>query len=462
MALQLKDRLGTEVVVLSMGPTSFDESLERAVAMGADRSVLLTDRILGGSDTVPTAYALSETIQKIGGYDLILTGEETTDASTGHVGPGIAGHLDLPQITYVSEVRIVDNTVRARRTAEDGTEWWQTNMPSLCTVNFGCNKPRSPTLTGKIRVKRGGVIVHWSCADVGIDPKKVGLLNSPTIVANDPMLEIYRSRPYAQVMAQLVRRQKPEIVLFGASKNGRDLGGRLHAILETGLAADCVKFDIDADGNLDMIRPSFGGKSLAHILCKKHRPQMASVRRNVFVAPPHNPDRRGEIVHERVELSPQDLDAKLLEFDEFTKEGGLRPEEADIVVSGGYGLGDPKNCQLLQDLADRLGGAIAASRKAVDSGWVPKTLQVGQTGMTVRPKLYIAVGISGAVQHLAGMQESDKILVINIDPKAPLFEIADYGIVGDLFEVLPEMIRQLDALKGGGVAGQPALPAEAR
>src|SRR5207247_923117 len=400
IALTLKDRHAAEVVVLSMGPTSFDESLERAVAMGADRSVLLTERILGGSDTVPTAYALSETIQKIGGYDLILTGEETTDASTGHVGPGIAGHLDLPQITYVSEVRIVDNTVRARRTAEDGTEWWQTNMPSLCTVNFGCNKPRSPTLTGKIRVKRGGVIVHWSCADVGIDPKKVGLLNSPTIVAkvdtirlppragrifsgdakesvralldallrarvDEPMLEIYRSRPYAQVMAQLVRRQKPEIVLFGASKNGRDLGGRLHAILETGLAADCVKFDIDADGNLDMIRPSFGGKSLAHILCKKHRPQMASVRRNVFVAPPHNPDRRGEIVHERVELSPQDLDARLLEFDEFTKEGGLRPEEADIVVSGGYGLGDPKNFQLLQDLADRLGGAIAASRKAV-------------------------------------------------------------------------------------------------
>lgn len=183
LALSLKDRHGAEVVVVSMGPTSFDESLERAIAMGADRAVLLTDRILGGSDTVPTAYALSETIHKIGGYDLILCGEETTDASTGHVGPGIAGHLDIAQITYVSDVELEEGSVRARRTAEDGTEYWGASMPALCTVNFGCNKPRSPSLTGKIRVKRGGVLVHWSCADVGIDPKKVGLLNSPTIVA---------------------------------------------------------------------------------------------------------------------------------------------------------------------------------------------------------------------------------------------------------------------------------------
>ncbi len=282
------------------------------------------------------------------------------------------------------------------------------------------------------------------------------------IVVDDPMLEIYRSRPFAQVMAQLIRRHKPEIVLYGASKNGRDLGGRLHAILETGLAADCVKFDIDSDGNLDMIRPSFGGKSLAHILCKKHRPQMASVRRNVFTAPPHDPGRNGEVVRETVDLSVADADATLLDFKEFTKEGGLYPEDADIVVSGGYGLRDPKNFAMLQELADLLGGAVAASRKAVDSGWVPKMLQVGQTGMTVRPKLYIAVGISGAVQHLAGMQESDKIVVINIDPKAPLFEIADYGIVGDLFEVVPEMIRQLRTLKSVGVEAPNAPPATAR
>jgi electron transfer flavoprotein alpha subunit len=282
------------------------------------------------------------------------------------------------------------------------------------------------------------------------------------IVVDDPMLGMYQSRPFAQVMAQMIRRHKPEIVLYGASKNGRDLGGRLHAILETGLAADCVKFDIDAEGNLDMIRPSFGGKSLAHILCKKHRPQMASVRRNVFVTPPHDPNRTGEIVHETVELSGKDVDTALLEFREFTREGGLRPEEADVVVSGGYGLRDPKNFAMLQELAELLGGAVAASRKAVDSGWVPKMFQVGQTGMTVRPKVYIAVGISGAVQHLAGMQESEKIVVINIDPKAPLFEIADYGIVGDLFEVVPEMIRQLKELRTGGASSRPAVPAAAR
>jgi electron transfer flavoprotein beta subunit len=183
MALRLRERRGGEVVVVSMGPTSFDWSLERAVAMGADRAYLLTDRILGGSDTVPTAYALSEVIHRIGRYDLILCGEETTDASTGHVGPGIAGHLDIPQLTYVREVDVVDGRIRAVRTAEDGTEVWEAPLPCLVTVNFGCNEPREPTLTGKIRVKRGGVIAHWSCADVGIDPNKVGLRNSPTIVA---------------------------------------------------------------------------------------------------------------------------------------------------------------------------------------------------------------------------------------------------------------------------------------
>jgi electron transfer flavoprotein alpha subunit len=292
----------------------------------------------------------------------------------------------------------------------------------------------------------------------GVEPlarHAIGYGLDRVIVVDDPALGMYRSRPFTKVMATLIRRLKPEIVFFGASKNGRDLGGRLHAVLETGLAADCVKFDLDADGNLDMIRPSFGGKSLAHILCKKHRPQMASVRRNVFVVPRHDPARAGEVVREAVEITDADVDATLVEFAEFTQEGGAKPDDASVVVSGGHGLGGPEAFGILRELADLLGGAVAASRKAVDSGWVPKALQVGQTGMTVRPNLYVAVGISGAVQHLAGMQESRKILVVNQDPKAPMFEIADYGIVGDLFAIVPEMIRQLRASRAVTYAGAP-------
>src|SRR3989475_9378469 len=159
------------------------------------------------------------------------------------------------------------------------------------------------------------------------------------IVVDHPLLEIYRSRPFTKVMATLIARLKPEIVLYGATKNGRDLGGRLHAVLETGLAADCVKFDLDDEGNLDMIRPSFCGESLAHILCKQHRPQMASARRNLFLAPPHDPPRHGGVVNGTIELSEADLDAELLEFKEFVREGGGRPDEADGVVVRGGGAG---------------------------------------------------------------------------------------------------------------------------
>ncbi|MBI4416639.1 MAG: electron transfer flavoprotein subunit alpha/FixB family protein [Euryarchaeota archaeon] len=262
-------------------------------------------------------------------------------------------------------------------------------------------------------------------------------------LVEDPRLASYRSRPYTKVMASLIERHRPEIVLFGATKNGRDLGGRLHAVLETGLAADCVKFEIDKDGNLDMIRPSFGGKSLAHILCKQHRPQMASARPNVFPKPPRKPGRTGEILPEAVPFTEKDFDTTIATFEERRTGQEAKIEEARIVVSGGYGLRDPKNFKMLEELAAELGGAVGASRKAVDAGWVPKAYQVGQTGKTVRPKLYIAVGISGAVQHLAGMQESEKIVAVNLDHKASIFEIADYGIVGDLFQIVPEMVRQI-------------------
>jgi len=210
MALRVKDKHGGDVVVVTMGPPVFTQALEEALAMGCDRAVLLTDRILGGSDTVPTALALSETIHKIGGYDLLFCGEETTDASTGHVGPGIAGHLDCAQISYCSELEYRGKTVVGKRTVEDGFEWWECPTPCMVTVNFLANRPRPQSLTGRIRVKRGGLITTWSCADVGINPNKVGIKNSPTIVAKvdtvelpDRKAKIFRGDP-KKAVAQLL------------------------------------------------------------------------------------------------------------------------------------------------------------------------------------------------------------------------------------------------------------------
>ncbi len=288
-----------------------------------------------------------------------------------------------------------------------------------------------------------GVLLGHKAADLAQEAMEYGL--DKVILVEHEYLEVYTPRPYTKVLAYLIEKHRPEIVFFGASKNGRDLGGRLHGVIHTGLAADCVAFDITEDGNLDMIRPAFGGKSLAHILSRKHRPQMASVRRNVFRVPPRDSKRKGEIIRENMELVPADIDTKVVESQAFQRKDKLGLEDADLIVSGGFGLKRPQNFELLEELAKEIGGVVASSRKPVDAGWIPKAYQVGQTGRTVRPKLYIAVGISGAVQHLAGMQESEKIAAINIDPNAPIFEIADYGIVGDLFEVVPEMIRQIRA-----------------
>ncbi|MFQ5883644.1 MAG: electron transfer flavoprotein subunit alpha/FixB family protein [Thermoplasmata archaeon] len=264
-------------------------------------------------------------------------------------------------------------------------------------------------------------------------------------------LRDYAPRPYAKALAELVGRRKPEALLFGATLNGREVAGRLHAYIRTGLAADCTAFDVTEDGYLEMIRPAFGGKSLAHILCKKAFPQMASARPNVFPAPEKDESRKGEIVRETVQLTESDVDTKCLSVVEFESEADIL-SRSEIVISGGYGLKKKENFLLLEELAELLHGVVGASRKVVDIGWFPRERQIGQTGKTVRPRLYFAIGISGAVQHLAGMERSEKIVAINSDPSSSIFEIADYGIVGNMFEVLPEMIRQLKEMRQG--AGQ--------
>ncbi|MCK4948669.1 MAG: electron transfer flavoprotein subunit alpha/FixB family protein [Thermoplasmata archaeon] len=258
-----------------------------------------------------------------------------------------------------------------------------------------------------------------------------------------PILASYAASPYSKVMVELVEKYKPEIMLLAATKNGRELGGRFYVHLQTGLAADCTAFRVSKGKNLVMIRPAFGGKSLAHIMCKKTRPQMATARPNVFTEPERDPKRKGRIIKENVKLGPEDVDAKMVQFIAHMEDEATRLADADVIVAGGHGIRKADTFGTLQELADVLGGTVGGSRKVVDLRWLSKDRQVGQTGKTVRPNVYVAIGISGAVQHLAGMQESEKIVAINNDPEAEIFKIADFGIVGDLFEIVPEMIRQI-------------------
>lgn len=249
-------------------------------------------------------------------------------------------------------------------------------------------------------------------------------------------------------MAELIRKYEPSIVLYGATNNGRDVAPRVACTLKTGLTADCTGLDIDEETRLLMsTRPTFGGNLMATIACPDHRPQMSTVRPGVFKKAAYDEGRTGEIVREEVHIDPKNIRVELVERIREVAEA-VNLEEADVIVSGGRGLKAPENFTLIRELADALGGVVGASRAAVDAGWIPHAHQVGQTGRTVAPKLYVAVGISGAIQHLAGMSGSDTIVAINRDPDAPIFGVADYGIVGDLFEVVPALIQEIRNKKG--------------
>jgi electron transfer flavoprotein alpha subunit len=256
-------------------------------------------------------------------------------------------------------------------------------------------------------------------------------------VVEHPALKKYRTDPYVETAAQLIRKHKPEIVLMGATTTGRDFAGALAAEIDTGLTADCTGLEIDtATRNLIQTRPAFGGNIMARIVCKRHRPQMSTVRPKVMELPQRRDGQKGQVVKEKVELDDEKFLTKVLGF---VKEEGVTVNLADanVIVSGGRGLQDPANFKVIEQLAKVLGGAVGASRAAVDAGWIPYPHQVGQTGKTVRPKLYIACGISGAIQHLAGMQTSDIIVAINKDPDAPIFKVATFGVVADLFKAVP-------------------------
>ncbi len=257
-------------------------------------------------------------------------------------------------------------------------------------------------------------------------------------LVDDPTLSTYRTDPYAAVMVDLVERYKPEILIMGASSRGRDLAGSIATRLVTGLTADCTGLEIDPETRqLRQTRPAFGGNIMATILCPNHRPQMATVRHRVFEVPEKDDAREGQVVRERTLMAEDEIASKVIDF--LVEEENVNLADARIIVSGGRGVKGSEGFEPVRELAQVLGGAVGASRAAVDAGWIPYSHQVGQTGRTVRPDLYIACGISGAIQHLAGMRTAKVIVAINRDPEAPIFEVAHYGIVGDLFEVVPAL-----------------------
>jgi len=266
-------------------------------------------------------------------------------------------------------------------------------------------------------------------------------------LVDNPVFHYYRTEPYYKAICHLVEKYKPEIVLFGATGLGRDLAGAVATKLATGLTADCTGLSIDERGFLLQTRPAFGGNIMATILTEQTRPQMSTVRPHVMTMPEKNTTNTGEIICESIPLREDDFAVKVLEIIRDTKQDAIDVAAADIIVSGGRGMAGRENFPILQELADELGGVVGCSRAVVEAGWMPVERQVGQTGKTVRPKIYIACGISGAIQHLVGMQDSDVIIAINRDKDAPIFEVATYGIVGDVFQVVPAILKRIQDLR---------------
>jgi electron transfer flavoprotein alpha subunit len=269
------------------------------------------------------------------------------------------------------------------------------------------------------------------------------------LVVDDPLLKEYMTEPYAKAMTHIIKTYEPEIVLFGATAIGRDLAPRVASRINTGLTADCTGLDIDPETKLlRMTRPAFGGNIMATILCENHRPQMATVRPGVMSALARDASGTGEITNVEVALDAKDLTVEILEVVKSEKTIS-DVTEAKYLISGGRGIGGPDGFDMLRKLAETIGpGAdISSSRANVDAGWITKDRQVGQTGKTVRPNLYMACGISGAIQHLAGMEESECIIAINKNDSAPIFGVADLGIVGDVKAIVPKLIDEIARVK---------------
>jgi electron transfer flavoprotein alpha subunit len=308
---------------------------------------------------------------------------------------------------------------------------------------------RARELADTLGVKMGVVLAGWNVRELSY--RLIAHGADKVYYVHDTRLENYRTGPYARVLCSLIAKHKPQIVIYGATPIGRDLAPRIASEMKAGLTADCTDLQIGAytdpkskkvyDKLLMQIRPAFGGNIIATIINYDRWPQMATVREGVMALREGDPRRSGEIVEEKIEFSDFDLAIKLIEKHREPRKVNLKG--ARVIVAGGGGMGSKDNFKLIHDLAGAIGGVVGASRAAVDGGFIGKEHQVGQTGTTVRPALYIACGISGAVQHRAGMEESAKIIAINWDKDAPIFGVAHYGIVGDVNKIIPLMIKAI-------------------
>lgn len=567
-ALQLAD----EAVAISMGPPNAEAALRDAIALGADEGVLLTDKLLRGSDTWATANALSALVRLLGDVDLVLAGYSALDGETGQVGPQVAANLGLPQATGCEEAELHDGMLFVRRVVAGGYERLRMPTPALLTIAETGFRPRYPTFPGRMKA-RSTVIRHVSAADVGLDDTRIGLAASPTKVArmeavplpsahteyvgddgdegldyeglaavllaslgtaptamsapggdtpepaprqpssstpqviviaeldgdgvsrttleliagaarlapefgggvgvivagheleeavailarhgadvviraDDPALDPYRCQPHARVIHDAIVAAGAQAVLFPATPTGRDLAPRVAAMLDTGLAADCTALAVGEfrrrgrlyERLLHQVRPAMSGGVLATCVCPEARPQMATVRPGVFSA--QVDPVRAELRRHPVALRPEDGVVEVIDRQVALGDVGL--EAADVVVAGGAGCGG-SNWRLVEDLAAQLGGSVAASRGAVEAQLAPRSAQVGQTGLTVHPSLYIACGISGALQHVVGMQAAATVVAVNHDADAPIFRFAHYGIVDEVENALPKLTAALRA-----------------
>lgn len=296
-----------------------------------------------------------------------------------------------------------------------------------------------------LNVELGAVILGGNSDALGVAARNAFAYGADVAyIVADPILTDYRNEPYAKAMTDLVNRYQPEILLLGATTLGRDLAGSVATTLLTGLTADCTELAIDPDNRgLLATRPTFGGSLLCTIQTLNYRPQMATIRPRVMAMPDAVPERSGRIVAENLQMQEDDIIAKVLAFIPDDAQEQAQLAYADIIVAGGRGLGKAENFRLIWDLAAVLGAEVGGSRPVTHAGWLPADRQVGQSGKTVRPKLYIAAGISGAIQHRVGMEASDVIIAINTDPHAPIFDFATYGIVGDAVQILPALTDAL-------------------